>query len=170
MVTSKTANMRKRKAKIHMLTKSANLKESKKTGAFITNLWFESCPSFTPHLETRLFGSKNTSLLQEVAWVECQICLLNINVSFLYFFETHVRGATLIDPHNDDVQFAGFASGGETAISKILIFFQNVLEDSHFCRACFGLLVTSTLGFKARVDPLVCVFHCLHASSDYPLV
>ena len=30
--------MRKGKAKIHMLTKIANLKESKKTGAFITNL------------------------------------------------------------------------------------------------------------------------------------
>ena len=46
--------MRKRKAKIHMLTKSANLKESKKTSAFITNLWFESCPYFTPHLEISL--------------------------------------------------------------------------------------------------------------------
>ena len=151
-----------------MLTKSANLKESKKTSAFITNLWFGSCLSFTPHLEISLFGSKNTSLLQEVAWVECQICLLDINFPFYIFRDASERSD--LDLHNDDVQFAGFASGGETAISKILFFSKNILEDSPFCGACFGLLVTSTLGFKVRVDPLVCVFHCLHASSDSHLV
>ena len=36
----------------------------------------------------------------------------------------------------------------------------------------FGLLVTSALAFKARVDPLACVLHHLHAteSSGSPLV
>ena len=37
---------------------------------------------------------------------------------------------------------------------------------------CSGLLVTSALGFKARVDPLACRLHHLYAidSSDWPLV
>ena len=37
---------------------------------------------------------------------------------------------------------------------------------------CFGLLVTSALGFKPKLDPLACVLCCLHAteSSDLPLV
>ena len=37
---------------------------------------------------------------------------------------------------------------------------------------CFGLLVMFALGFKAKVDPLVCVLHHLHAmdSSVSPLV
>ena len=35
----------------------------------------------------------------------------------------------------------------------------------------FGLLVTSAMGFKARVCSIVCMLHCLHAmnSSDSPL-
>ena len=37
---------------------------------------------------------------------------------------------------------------------------------------CFGLLVTSALGIKARVVPLACMFHRLYAMdfSDSPLV
>ena len=37
---------------------------------------------------------------------------------------------------------------------------------------CFGLLVMSALGFKARMDPITCVLRHLHAmeSSDSPLV
>ena len=31
---------------------------------------------------------------------------------------------------------------------------------------CFGLLVTSHLGFKARVDSLACMFHRLHAADS----
>ena len=121
-----------------------------------------------PHLETSLFGSKNTSLLQEVAWVECQICLLDINVSFLYFsrrtWEERPWSSQWQCPVCRICQWRGDCYFQDT------LFFQKVLEDSPFCRACFGLLVTSTLSFKTRVDPLVCVFHCLHVSSDSPLV
>ena len=41
----------------------------------------------------------------------------------------------------------------------------------HWC-PCFGLLVTSALGFKARVDSLACVLPrlCTTDSSDSPLV
>ena len=54
-----------------------------------------------------------------------------------------------------------------------LFLFSFFLEDmSLLCWACFGLLVTSFLGFKARVDPLACMLCCLCTteSSDSPLV
>ena len=131
-----------------MLTKSANLKESKKTSVFITNLWFESCPSFTPHLEISLFGSKSTSLLQEVVWVECQICLLDINFPFHIFRDASERSD--LDLHNDDVQFAGFASRGETAISKILFFFQKYFGGQSFLWGLFWTSDDVYLGFQSQ--------------------
>ena len=41
-----------------------------------------------------------------------------------------------------------------------------------FSYACFGLLVTSAMDIKARLDPLLCMLHhlCSVDSSDSPLV
>ena len=47
-----------------------------------------------------------------------------------------------------------------------------ILRTSVLFYTCFGLLVTSALDIKVRVDPLACVLCCLHImeSSDSPLV
>ena len=92
-------------------------------------------------------------------------------VSFALFFRGMKIKTKLFTQSKRKKQFTAARS------MYYLDFFLNFLDDisplgGGHCYPCFGPLVMSALGSKARVDPLTCVFHHLHAteSSDSPLV
>ena len=86
------------------------------------------------------------------------------------FKDCHCRVTTAQKADCMDIQrsvFDDYCGNGNISTYKQCIFY--FLWGNWY--PCFGLLVTSTMGFKARVVSLTCVFHCLHAvdSSDLPI-
>ena len=118
--------------------------------------WFQAVVTFTPHLSYHLMfeGQVGSDHSSDAALDDIDICLTDIEpgkniiknlVRIFFCIELLVTLPPL--PVHDGLFI--FTSG--------CFFFKKILG-RHKSFSCFGLLVMSALGFKARVDPSLAFF------------